>query len=68
MWALYTVIVRPLLNYRAQCWTPFLTKDIDQLEKVQHKARKLYIVSVPLMLAYSILICLDALGLYLALF
>ena len=27
--ALYTILVRPLLDYRVQCWTPFLAKDIE---------------------------------------
>ena len=39
--ALYTAIVRPLLDYGTQCWTPFLAKDTEQLEKVQHRATKL---------------------------
>ena len=39
--ALYTAIVRPLLDYGAQCWNLFLVKDIEELEKVQHRATKL---------------------------
>ena len=41
VWALYTAIVRPLLDYGAQCWTPFLAKDIEQLGEGQHRTTKL---------------------------
>lgn len=41
MMALYLVLVRPLLEYAVQCWSPFLVKDVDNIEKVQHRATKM---------------------------
>ena len=37
---LYKTYVRRQLEYRVQVWNPFLTKDIDLLEKVQRQATK----------------------------
>ena len=38
---LYKSLVRPHLDYCAQAWRPFLRKDIDLLEKVQHRASRM---------------------------
>ena len=38
---LYCSFVRPLLEFAAPVWNPYLQKDIDKLERVQRKATKL---------------------------
>jgi hypothetical protein len=38
---LYTSLVRPHLEYGAPIWNPFLKKDIEKLEKVQHAATRI---------------------------
>ena len=38
---MYKTYVRPHLEYCAPTWSPYLVKDIDALERVQHHATKL---------------------------
>ena len=48
---LYKSLFQPHLEYCIPCWSPFLDKDIDLLEEIQHHATKL--VSDVSSLAYT---------------
>ena len=34
---LFTVYVRPLIEFEVPVWCPYLREDINQLEKIQHR-------------------------------
>ena len=38
---LYKVPVRPKLEYCVQAWRPYLKKNIDNIEKAQHRATRM---------------------------
>jgi len=38
---LYKTYIRPHIEYCIQAWSPYYAKDIDLLEKIQHRAIKL---------------------------
>ena len=40
---LYKTYIRPHLEYCTPAWSPFLAKDIDIIEKVQHRSTKLVV-------------------------
>jgi len=41
MLKLYQSLVRPKLEYCVQAWRPYLKKDIEMLQKVQKRAKRL---------------------------
>ena len=38
---LYKTLMRPKLEYCVQAWRPYLKTNIENLEKVQHRAAKM---------------------------
>jgi ribonuclease P/MRP protein subunit RPP40 len=38
---LYKSLVRPIIEYCSQVWSPYIQRDINEIEKVQHRATKL---------------------------
>ena len=38
---LYKTYIRPHIEYCIQAWSPYYAKDIDMLERIQHRATKL---------------------------
>jgi len=38
---IYTMYIRPLMEYCVQAWSPYLKKDIECLKKVQSSATKM---------------------------
>ena len=41
MLPLYLSLVRPILDFGVQCWSPYLVRDIQALERIQRRATKL---------------------------
>ena len=39
--SIHCTIIRPILEYAVQSWCPYYKKDIEELEKVQHRVTKL---------------------------
>ena len=39
--SIHCSMIRPILEYAVQSWCPYLAKDIEELEKVQHRVTKL---------------------------
>ena len=39
--SIHCTMIRPILEYAVQSWCPYLQKDIDELEKIQHRITKL---------------------------
>ena len=56
---LYKTKVRPHLEYCIQAWRPYRKKDIDMLERVQRRARKM----IPTLRNISYEMCLKECGL-----
>ena len=57
---LYKSLIRPHLEYCIPAWSPYLAKNIDLLEKIQHRATKL----VSDISSHPYTDCLRYLGLY----
>ena len=39
--SIHCTMIRPILEYAVQSWCPYLEKDIDELEKIQHRITKI---------------------------